>query len=148
MRDNVMISLQNLLQSLLSENDISRRLVIEDAILDHIEVALTKYEPRLPKIVKFGDDMLKIEKKEHLEKLLEWLRGLVRVASIELQLPRREGFIVYHKTPFKKSLIVQSVLIQLLQGGLFGEEATFKLSVDLIEEGRGKGTKGTTSKLI
>lgn len=136
MPDEVIRSIQTLLEGLVNESNVHRRLVLEGAILDLFEVAMMKHELRLPVVIVDVSKKQRLTKKEHVEELVRWLKKVVATAARELdEPPSANSLIRTTKSPFKRSLLVQGVLIQLMEQGIFGEQSVFKLAVKLPSEG-------------
>ena len=132
MSDDVIRSIQSLLEGLVNEANVHRRLVLEGAILDLFEVAILKHSLKLPVVIGTSGKRQKLTKREDVEKIITWLKKVVSISARELDEPMSaDGMIRIRKNAFRNTLLVQGVLIQLLEQGIFGEQSMFKLSVRL-----------------
>ena len=135
MSDEVIRSIQSLLEGLVNEANVHRRLVLEGAILDLFEVAMIKHSLNLPVVIGTSGKRQKLTKREDVEKIITWLKKVVSSSARELDGPTSaDGLIRYQKTAFRNTLLVQGVLIQLVEQGIFGEQSMFKLSVRLPDQ--------------
>ncbi|NJE50070.1 hypothetical protein [Thermococcus sp. 9N3] len=143
MSDEVIRSIQSLLEGLVNEANVHRRLVLEGAILDLFEVVLIKHELKLPVVIGTSGKRQRLTKREDVEKIITWLKKVVSSSAREVDNPMpNDGLIRYRKTAFRNTLLVQGILIQLLEQGIFGEQSMFKLSVRLPGQEPEKAEKG------